>query len=74
MDNSKYLDAVMPMYNLIEYSNNYSKTSGRLWQYYRDEPNYTLKDFKSLKSKIKLTWKNSDNSNTKGVEIAVPLY
>ena len=26
----------MPMYNLIEYSNNYSKTSGSLWQYYRD--------------------------------------
>ena len=26
------------MYNLIEYSDNYSKTSGSLWQYYRDEP------------------------------------
>ena len=28
----------MPMYNLIEYSDNYSKTSGSLWQYHRDEP------------------------------------
>ena len=28
----------MPMYNLIEYSDNYSKTSGSLWQYYSDEP------------------------------------
>ena len=28
----------MSMHNLIEYSNNYSKTSGRLSQYYRDEP------------------------------------
>ena len=28
----------MPMYNLIEYSNAYSKTSGSLWQHYRDEP------------------------------------
>ena len=28
----------MPMYNLMECSHNYSKTSGRLWQYYRDEP------------------------------------
>ena len=28
----------MPMYNLKEYGNNYSKTSGSLWQYYRDEP------------------------------------
>ena len=27
----------MPMYNLIECSVNYSKTSGKLWQYYRDE-------------------------------------
>ena len=29
----------MPMYNLIEYSDNYSKTLGGLWQYYRDDPN-----------------------------------
>ena len=27
------------MYNLIEYSDNYLKTSGSLWQYYRDNPN-----------------------------------
>ena len=33
MDNAKDIDVVMPMYNLIEYSNNYSKTSGFLWQY-----------------------------------------
>ena len=31
------LDAVMPMYNLLEYSKNYLKTSGSLWNYYRDE-------------------------------------
>ena len=29
----------MPMYNLLEYSDNYSKTSGSLWNYYRDEEN-----------------------------------
>ena len=28
----------MPMHNLIKYSDNYSKTSGSLWQYYREEP------------------------------------
>ena len=33
IDNAKYIDIVMPMYNLIEYSDNYSKTSGSLWQY-----------------------------------------
>ena len=35
-DNAKDIDMVMSMYNLIEYSENYSKTSGSLWQYYRD--------------------------------------
>ena len=39
IDNAKYRAIIMPMYNLIEYSNNYSKTSGSLWQYYRNEPN-----------------------------------
>ena len=33
----KTFDAVMPMYNLIEYSKNYSKTSGTLWQYCRNK-------------------------------------
>ena len=41
MDNAKYIDVVMSMCNLIEYSNNYSKTSGSLWQYYRVEPAFT---------------------------------
>ena len=34
----------MPMYYLVEYSINYSKTSGSLWQYYRDEPNDNIED------------------------------
>ena len=38
IDNAKDPNIIMPMYNLIEYSDNYSKTSGNLWQYYRDEP------------------------------------
>ena len=33
IDNAEYIDIVMPMYNLIEYSDNYSKTSRSLWQY-----------------------------------------
>ena len=36
IDNAEYIDIVMPMYNLIEYSNNYSKTSGSLWQYCKE--------------------------------------
>ena len=38
VDNTKDIDIVMPMYNLTEYSDNYSKTSGSLWQYYKDIP------------------------------------
>ena len=38
LDNAKDIDVVMLVYNLIEYSDNYSKTSGSLWQYNRDEP------------------------------------
>ena len=32
-DNANDIDIVMPVFNLIEYSDNYSKTSGSLWQY-----------------------------------------
>ena len=39
IDSAKDIDKVMPMYNLIEYSDNYSETSRSLWQWYRDEPN-----------------------------------
>ena len=35
IDNCKDIDIVMPLYNLLEYSDNYAKTSGTLWQYYR---------------------------------------
>ena len=38
VDDTHDIDVVMPMYNLIEYSGNYSKTSGILWQYFRDQP------------------------------------
>ena len=38
IDNAGYIDIVMPMYNLIEYSDNYSKTSGSLWKYCKEIP------------------------------------
>ena len=37
VENAEDLNVVMPMYNLLEYSKNYSKTSASLWNYYRDE-------------------------------------
>ena len=39
IDNEEDLDVAMPMYNLLEYSKNYRKTTGSFWNYYRDEPN-----------------------------------
>ena len=39
IDNSKYIDVVLPMQNLIEYGDNYSKTPGSLRPYHRDDPN-----------------------------------
>ena len=62
----------MPMYSLIEYSDNYFKTSGSLWQYYRDEPNDNLTDSESFKSKIKITEKSPADGNTKVVKIVAP--
>ena len=73
VDNAKDIDILMPMYNLIEYSDNYAKTTGSLWQYFRDEPNDDIEDSESFKSKIKITGKTPDDDNEKGVEIMVPL-
>ena len=81
--NVKNIDVVMPMYNLIEYSNNYSKTSGILWQYYRDEPaldaNGTIADFpidnnNSVSFKFKQKIKGqTGNDGTKDVEVMMQL-
>ena len=73
VDLAKYINVVMPVYNLIENSDSYSKTSGSLWQYYKDVLNDNITEFESVKSKIKITGKTSDDGNTKNVEIVVPL-
>ena len=73
IDNAEDINVVMPIYNLIEHSNNYSKTSGSLWQYYRDEPNDNITESDSFKSKIKITGKTANGDNKKNVEILVPL-
>ena len=53
---------------------NYAKTSGSLWQYFRDEPDDNIEDSESFKSKIKITGKTpNNNNNEKDVEIMVPL-
>ena len=55
MDYPQDIDMVMPMYNLIEYSNNYSKTSGSLWQYYIDDPNDNIIQSESFRYTMKIT-------------------
>ena len=61
VDTAETLDIVMPMYNLIEYSDNYQDSSATLYQYKRDEPpeddavaDLTADNSDSLKYKIKL--------------------
>ena len=73
IDTAQDIYIVMPMYNLTEYSDNYSKTSGSFWQYYKDDPNDNLADSGSFKYKVKITGKTPDNGNTKDVEIIAPL-
>ena len=46
----------MPMFNLLEYSKNYRKTRGSLWNYYRDEPSDPLSsNSESFKYKTSIT-------------------
>ena len=73
IDNAQDIDIVMPMYNLIEYSDNYSKTSGSLWQYYKDEPNDNLANSESFKSRVKIAGNNPAGGNTKDLKIIIPL-
>ena len=71
----------MPIYNLIGYSKNYSKTTGSLWNYYRDELNsgavgdinYSIRGSKSFDYKTNITGRLEGNNTEKEVEIVVPL-
>ena len=80
-DNAEDLDIGMPMYNLVEYSKIYSKTSGTLWNYYRDESNrgavrsisYSIRGSKSFDHKTSITGRLHGSKTEKEVEIVVPL-
>ena len=52
IDNVEDLDIVVPMYNPLEYSGNYSMTSGILWNYYRDEVNDDANENNTANNKI----------------------
>ena len=86
VDTAENLDIVMPMYNLIEYSDNYQDSSATLYQYKRDEPteddaaaDLTADNYSSFKYKIKLLGNvaevvgNAAGVRRLNVKIVVPL-
>ena len=88
LENAEDLDIVMPMYNLLEYSENYSMTSVSLLNCYRDEINYDANENDNANNKInnkkimtrkffeyktKGIERTPDNINTLDTEIVVPL-
>ena len=83
VDEANHIYVVMPMYNLMEYSDNYSDTSASLWQFKRDEvpagnADLAINNSQSFKYKAALLGKTADainntNSSVKEARIVVPL-
>ena len=76
-DNSRHINIAMAMYNIIEYSDNYSDTSGSLWQFKRDEVegdvDLTVDDNHVPNNSSSFKYKSSFITDRNGVKIAVPL-
>ena len=85
IDNAEDLDVVMPKYNLLEYSKNYKKITGSLWNYYTDQPSNPLStNSESFKYKTSITGNtynvddddgnyDANNVDKKEAEIVIPL-
>ena len=73
--NAEDLDVVMPMYNLLEYCKNYRKTTGNIWNYYRDETSNSLSsDSESFKQKTSIVGKTpEDNDSLTNAKVVIPL-
>ena len=72
----KHINIAMPMYNLIEYSDNYSDTSGSLWQFKRDEiedVDLTVNAQHIPNNSSSFKYKSSFITNRNSVKIVVPL-
>ena len=87
-DNAKSLHILIPMYNLFEYSDNYSMTSGNLWSHYKDEVNDAenennnvnnrINSIKTITSKLfeyktKIIQSTPNINNILDAEVVVPL-
>ena len=77
VDEADFINITMPMYNLIEYSDNYSDTSGSLWQFKRDEiegdVDLTVDGNHIPNNSSSFKYKSSLITNRNGLKIAVPL-
>ena len=78
VDNTDFINIAMPMYNLIEYSDNYSDTSGSLWQFKRNKIIINADvnnddNASSFKSKASIIGNTENNRTKNGVKIAAPL-
>ena len=77
VDETEHINIAMPMYNLIEYSDNYSDTSGSLWQFKRDEiegdVDLTVDAQHIPNNSSSFKYESSFITNRNGVKIAVPL-
>ena len=80
IDNAEDLDVVMPMYNLLEYSKNYRKSTESLWNYYRDEPSNPLfSNSESFKYKASITGNTYDGDDDEDkvgkneTEVVIPI-
>ena len=75
IDNTEDLDVLMLMYNLLECSKNYRKTTGSLWNYYRDEPSNPLSlnsgSFEYKTSIVETT--TEDNDSLTNAKVVIPL-
>ena len=73
IDEADFINITMPMYNLIEYSDNYSDTSGSVWQFKRDEIINNADVTNNNKYKACIIGDTENNGTKNGVKIAVPL-
>ena len=88
VENAEDLDIVMSMYNLLEYNDNYSMTSGSYWNYYRDKINDDENEndandnrmnkskttaSKSFENKTKIIGSTPNNNNILDAEVVIPL-
>ena len=75
IDNAEDLDFVMSMYNLLEQNKNYRKTTGSLWNYYRDEPSNPLSsNSESFKYKTSMVGKTpGDSDSLTNTKVVIPL-